>query len=255
MLTENLIKEKRDWLKEQEEVIAWVEKTETVNLRILKERDQFQTSYLKRGVELDDAIKWHVDLKAKYDSLRSSSTLNKAKLFTEVTSLQSQVSEQRNINLELQANNKELRKEKDTRGKIDREVTTEMPEFEPVREVLFAMAVKSTKDAVLAKFPNLDLDFLKTGEEEVEETTSEAAELGPEGKRTVGDEAGTSKTAKVMPEVEAEGAAKGIEGAMEKRAEGEPEKEVEAEKDTAEKDGAEGSEKINENTGDANPQA
>lgn len=36
-----------------------------------------------------------------------------------------------------------------------------MPEFEPVCEVLFAMAVKSAKEAVLAKFPDLDLDFLE----------------------------------------------------------------------------------------------
>lgn len=75
---------------------------------------------------------------------------------------------------------------------MDWEKATEMPELEPVREVPFSMAIKSTKEPVLAKYPELNLDFLVTKEEEVEETQSETAELGPEGKRAAGNEAGSS---------------------------------------------------------------
>lgn len=82
----------------------------------------------------------------------------------------------------------ELRKEKDERGTVEWEVATEMSEFEPVRKVLFLMAVTSTKDAVPAKYHDLDLGFLEF-KEEVEDTISKVAELGPKGKRIAGDDA------------------------------------------------------------------
>lgn len=211
-LTEDLLSEKRSWLKREEELSSRIKKSEQVKARVLEEKDRLHTAFLKRGEELGLALWWHGDAKAKYDALCSSSALTEAKLLTEVASLQSQVAEQRNINIEILEDNRELRKEKAERGKVDWEIATEMPEFEPVREVLFAMAIKSAKDAVLERFPDLDLSFLKTEEEEVEETTCEAAQLGLEEKRTAGDEAGTSKTID-----------------MENKTEDEPEKEVEVE--------------------------
>lgn len=231
-LTEDLLSEKRSWLKREKELSSRNKKSEQVKARILEERDRLQTTFLKCGTELDEAIHRHIDAKAQYDALRSSSALTEAKLLTEVASLQSQVAEQRNINIEILEDNRELRKEKAERGKVDWEVTTEMPEFEPVHEVLFAMAMKSAKDAVLEHFPGLDLSFLETDKEEIEEATGGAAELG----LTAGNEAGTSKGGEAEEMVEGDG------GGTTKEVEREGTRPTEAEKTGGE-------------TGDVNPQA
>lgn len=115
-LTENLVKEKRVWLKEKEALTAKLQEYDRVKVCILADRDQLQTSLLKQGKNLEEAISRHIDAKAKYDELRASSALTEAKLLTEVASLQSQVVEQRNINIELLQNNKELREEKAAKG-------------------------------------------------------------------------------------------------------------------------------------------
>lgn len=110
-----------------------------------------------------------------------------------------------------------------------------------MREVLFSMVVRSTKEVVLAKYPDLDLNFLVIEEEEVEETTSEAAELGPEGKRTAGDEAGTLKVTGAVQESGAKVAEKESEAVRASDAEMKEASEIEV----TEKDG--------EGTGDVNP--
>lgn len=55
-LAEELVKEKRAWLKEKEELSARIEKSELVNMRVLEERNRLQSALLKRGTELDKAI-------------------------------------------------------------------------------------------------------------------------------------------------------------------------------------------------------
>lgn len=88
-----------------------------------------------------------------------------------------------------------------------------MPKFEPIRDVLFSMVEKSTNDDILTKYPDLNLDFLKTEEEEVEKTLSETAELGPERKKTSESEVEKEPT----PEPESEKCV-GQEKEMEKEA-------------------------------------
>lgn len=55
--------------------------------------------------------------------------------------------------------------------------------FVPICDSLYSIAAKSVKETVLTKFPNLDLDFVQIErvEDEVEETQTEAPQLGPKG--------------------------------------------------------------------------
>lgn len=67
---------------------------------------------------------------------------------------------------------------------VDWEVVVEAEGFTPVRETLFALAMKSPKDLVQAEYPELKLDFLVVEEEEeIEDTQSETANLGAEGQK------------------------------------------------------------------------
>lgn len=58
---------------------------------------------------------------------------------------------------------------------VDWEVAVDAKDFDQVRDALFNMAVKSTKKAVHEKFSDLDLDFLKTQDDVVEDTHNETA--------------------------------------------------------------------------------
>lgn len=85
--------------------------------QVTKERDHLQSTLLKQGDNLEEAMKRHMNLKAKYDELRANSARTEAKLLYEVSSLHTQVSDQRNANSELLAEIKGLQEENDTRGR------------------------------------------------------------------------------------------------------------------------------------------
>lgn len=201
-LVKGLAKEKTAWLNEREAFRAEAREASRLVEQVSNERDHLQSTLLKQGEDLEEALKRHINLKAKYHELCANGARTEAKLLSEVSSLHSQVSDQRNTILELLAEIKGLREKKDTRGKVDWEVAIEMPEFEPVHKVLFAMAMKSTKEAVLTRFPDLNLDFLEFEDDEVEDIASKAVDPGPKGKRTAGDEAGASKAAEVGENIE-----------------------------------------------------
>lgn len=118
-LVEDLAKKKVAWLKERETLRAEAQETERLMKQVANERDHLQSSLQKQGDNFEEALKRHVNMKAKYDELRANSALTEAKLLIEVSSLQTQVSEQRGHNLEILQNLSELRKEKDAMGSVD----------------------------------------------------------------------------------------------------------------------------------------
>lgn len=63
-------------------------------------------------------------------------------------------------------------------------MAVEAEDFAPVCETLFTLTMKSAKDLVHVKYPELKLDFLVVDEEdEIEDTQSETANLGAEGQK------------------------------------------------------------------------
>lgn len=66
---------------------------------------------------------------------------------------------------------------------MDWELAIKTEDFAPIRDTLFNMVVKTTKETIHLQYPDLNLDFLKAEDEEVENTQSETANLGKEGQR------------------------------------------------------------------------
>lgn len=148
----------------------------------------------KQSEELEEVVSMHLKVSARYDELRSSNTIKEANFQTTIVSLSSRVEELCENNIELLDTIINLRKESET---MDWEKATEMPEFEPIRDVLFSRAVKSTNEVTLTKYSDLNVDLLVIGE---------SAKLVPERKRAIRDDVEPSKVNEkgAAPECESE---------------------------------------------------
>lgn len=124
----------------------------------------------------------------RLDDLRAATEVREDGLNKVFSDLEARVKTQFESELTLNFTISELRKGEG----VDWETAIEAEGFAPVRETLFNLALKSTKESVQAEYPELNLDFLVVEEDEgAEDTQSGTTNLGVEGQKTapINDEA------------------------------------------------------------------